>query len=481
MAWGAAWLALCLLLVHSTDARPGEIGDRFQAAREERFLGTPRALDHEQAKRAVVRVYADKEHDVDETGSGFYLWRQEGITYILTANHVVEEAQIEVEFYGLPNRRFPAVFLGADESLDLAVISVRHASLEITGRLKPFRTGRAEDSGQLAKNSRTGLLVQDVTPELARKYSVAGVEGALVTTVAKETAAESAGLRPGDLIVEVDGTSVRDVAELIARARTVGVGGVIQLTLVRAGREQSTSLQFRESRTDTMRPIFTIGHSVGQDWVTRAGYIVSHEFDDSLSITGDLVDGGNSGGPVLDTHLRVIGVAVRDGPETDTAIRIERALPLVEALRVPSAFWLTEEFCSRLHEVLEKATTEDLESLKTGAGWQPAPPWDDNYRWWWDSPLDLSGRGTSYVKEGTGSGASIFYEAEMVHADLDEVDLVSREIARSVKECIPDSDVNESGEFCLKIIYKRGGFWGDVNEVEICTFHTLIVIRIKRQ
>ena len=57
-----------------------------------------------------------------------------------------------------------------------------------------------------------------MTPELA-EYFGAKNGGALVSSVAKESAAAKAGIKAGDVIVSINGKAVSDADDLIARSR----------------------------------------------------------------------------------------------------------------------------------------------------------------------------------------------------------------------------------------------------------------------
>ena len=64
-----------------------------------------------------------------------------------------------------------------------------------------------------------GLRVQKVTPELARQLGVEEAEGLVITSVEPGSAAREAGLRRGDVILEVNRAAVDDEKELRARLR----------------------------------------------------------------------------------------------------------------------------------------------------------------------------------------------------------------------------------------------------------------------
>jgi S1-C subfamily serine protease len=60
--------------------------------------------------------------------------------------------------------------------------------------------------------------------------------GAVVLQVDPQSAAERAGLTPGDLVTELDGTPVRDAADLQLRLALLRIGEVAEFVRARAAR-----------------------------------------------------------------------------------------------------------------------------------------------------------------------------------------------------------------------------------------------------
>jgi serine protease Do len=64
------------------------------------------------------------------------------------------------------------------------------------------------------EHARLGIAVQTVTPSLARSFGLQVPHGALVAQVEKDSPAAKAGLKPGDIILSVNGQPVNDSADL---------------------------------------------------------------------------------------------------------------------------------------------------------------------------------------------------------------------------------------------------------------------------
>ena len=96
----------------------------------------------------------------------------------------------------------------------------------------------AEEDGQLAEQGATGgelgLAVAALTPELARRYELdPASRGVVITAIEAASTAASANLRPGDLVVEVDGRGVDSVKSFEAAVTRVGKGKVLRLLIQR--------------------------------------------------------------------------------------------------------------------------------------------------------------------------------------------------------------------------------------------------------
>jgi len=80
---------------------------------------------------------------------------------------------------------------------------------------------------------RYGFTVQDLTPELAEQLKLPKAEGVLVSSVEVGGPAAKAGIRAGDVIVEVNRQKVKDLNEFGEALKRVGRGDRVLLLIVR--------------------------------------------------------------------------------------------------------------------------------------------------------------------------------------------------------------------------------------------------------
>ncbi len=91
------------------------------------------------------------------------------------------------------------------------------------------------------KRGSLGIETQNLTPEIARMLGVAPGRGAVVTRVQADSAAEAAGLRPGDVIVGVNGKPVSNEQDLHNVEGLLPIGSDVELKIMRDGRETTAS------------------------------------------------------------------------------------------------------------------------------------------------------------------------------------------------------------------------------------------------
>ncbi len=83
------------------------------------------------------------------------------------------------------------------------------------------------------RRGRLGVQVQNLTPDIAEAMDIDRSNGALVTQVAPNSAAEQAGIKEGDVIIRVNDRPITSIQELVTRIRLMRVGEQVELELIR--------------------------------------------------------------------------------------------------------------------------------------------------------------------------------------------------------------------------------------------------------
>jgi S1-C subfamily serine protease len=95
----------------------------------------------------------------------------------------------------------------------------------------------AKTGGTAVKRPWLGAKLQALTAELSREFDLKRPAGAVITSITAGSPAARAGLKPGDVIVAVDGQPVDDPNAFDYRFTTRALGGYVQLGVVRGGKE----------------------------------------------------------------------------------------------------------------------------------------------------------------------------------------------------------------------------------------------------
>ena len=126
---------------------------------------------------------------------------------------IVAFAGREVESVAKLRSRVAATAPGAEEPVTVFRDGERKTLTVTIGKLSDAEIASAQDRTRAGE---LGLSVQDLTPELAEKLGVDVEEGVAVTAVEPGGPAEEKGIKPGDVIVEVDREAVRDAGGFAA-------------------------------------------------------------------------------------------------------------------------------------------------------------------------------------------------------------------------------------------------------------------------
>ncbi len=91
------------------------------------------------------------------------------------------------------------------------------------------------------QSARSGLMVENITPQLGDFFGVKDGKGVLVRSVEKGSRGEKAGFRAGDVVVKVNNEPVHDTSDFTHALRSSS-GGAAAVTVMREKREQDLTL-----------------------------------------------------------------------------------------------------------------------------------------------------------------------------------------------------------------------------------------------
>jgi serine protease Do len=91
-----------------------------------------------------------------------------------------------------------------------------------------------------------GVVMQEITPVLAKNFGLADAEGAIITEVAPDSPAARCGLLPGDVVRMVNGKRVKGMQQLRQIIASTEVGQELEIGFIRGGAEAKVKAKIVE-------------------------------------------------------------------------------------------------------------------------------------------------------------------------------------------------------------------------------------------
>jgi len=165
-----------------------------------------------------------------------------------------------------------------------------------------------------------GVLIQDVTRELAETFELRHPRGALVSQVLPGSPADAAGIKAGDIILRFDGKDVPTSSNLPPLVGAARVGATAPVEILRAGERMTLAVMLAElPEEDEM----VVGSGEPESpAVNRLGLVVEDLPQDQAELLG-ISDGG------------VLVDSVEEGPAQEGGIRAGDIILLFDGAPVP--------------------------------------------------------------------------------------------------------------------------------------------------
>jgi serine protease DegQ len=87
-----------------------------------------------------------------------------------------------------------------------------------------------------------GIEPQEITPDLAESFKLPKDQGVLIAGVVRSGPADKAGIKPGDVLIEVEGAPVRDAAGMLNLIAQLVPGNQGRLKIVRQGQPMDVNV-----------------------------------------------------------------------------------------------------------------------------------------------------------------------------------------------------------------------------------------------
>jgi S1-C subfamily serine protease len=116
-----------------------------------------------------------------------------------------------------------------------------------------------------------GVNIQTLTPDIAESMGAANTVGALVSQVVEGSAAETAGIKAGDIITAVNGKPVKDASGLRNSIGLLSIGDRVDVALLRDGKPRRVTAVIGERDTAAEEAASTHSGLEGADLADAQG------------------------------------------------------------------------------------------------------------------------------------------------------------------------------------------------------------------
>ena len=102
-----------------------------------------------------------------------------------------------------------------------------------------------KQTGRVARGF-LGVSPQAITADMADSLGLKSTKGALIADVVKDSPAEKGGMKPGDVVVALNGKPVSDNSQLTRDVGVIPPGNTVKLDIIREGKQRTVEVKLAE-------------------------------------------------------------------------------------------------------------------------------------------------------------------------------------------------------------------------------------------
>jgi serine protease Do len=196
-----------------------------------------------------------------------------------------------------------------------------------------------------------GIYMQSLSADMAKSLNLESKDGVIITEVIRDSPAERAGLKEGDVLIVFDGKKVEDAHHLPSIVADISPGTEVKVSILRDGKEKSVEVKLGEMPEEVASLKTDLIGDLGMAVQDITEEIAKHmEIEDP---SGVIVSGVESGSPADDAGMRE-----RDIIRQVNRKRIKNLQQFREILREGSSeesvLFLVERGQRRMYVVVKK-------------------------------------------------------------------------------------------------------------------------------
>jgi serine protease Do len=154
-----------------------------------------------------------------------------------------------------------------------------------------------------------GVMIQNVTPELAQEFKLKNSTGALIGDVVSDGPADKAGFKPGDVVLKFNGKEATDSRHLQLEVAATRPGSIVPVEIMRDGSQKTLEVTIRQ--LPGTEQLAEAGSPHGRDTGTLNGVTVGNldretrrELNVPQGVIGAVVTGIDSGSAAAEAGLK---------------------------------------------------------------------------------------------------------------------------------------------------------------------------------